>query len=167
MGYGSLVVGITLLLLALVMGAGFLMELTSGPISPNPFGMDPDPDDGAQGDIILDMKSTGGSAERTTTQNGQGSKRPGSLLFGTGQDANELPHDGVLTQGERNAVTEDGFLPYAIQPGESVRDIANRYLGKERLWKTLREYNPTALMDPGQVAPGTVIRIPLWLREDF
>jgi nucleoid-associated protein YgaU len=155
---GKLVIAISLLFLALVVGVGFTLEVASetfAPDPPFPLGPDgPEPDEGGDGDVVIHLGKDDPSKKKPP-------------LFDDTKDPAGLPHDGILTSTERERLTDEGYLPYTMKDGETLRDVARRYLGKEKLWTLLQEHNRTTVLNPRQVRAGTEIQIPYWLREEF
>lgn len=151
---GQLIVGITLLCLALLVGVGFWLEVGSDALAPDaPLDIGPDPslpNDGQDGNVVVTLGKGKQTFERP--------RAPG--------DPEKWERGAPLTRDEKAAVKK-GYLPYVVQSGETLSAIAERYLGKAHLWKQILEHNRVDLMRPEDLRAGMSIRIPLWLKQDF
>jgi nucleoid-associated protein YgaU len=76
----------------------------------------------------------------------------------------EERRDGFLTPRERRQVDDKGFLDYEVQRGETLEDLAERYLGRRQLWPLIMDCNRT-LSGYDALRPGMRLKIPLRLRE--
>ena len=152
---GHMVIGISLVFLALLAGVGLWLEVGSGVLDPDPpleVGGDPSlPDDGQDGNVVITL----GKGDKTFR-----------LPHAPG-DPEDWEIDGRLSAKERKSVDVKGYLPYVVQPGETLSAIAKRYLGKPHLWQQILAHNRVLLMRPEDLRAGMSIRIPLWLKEDF
>ncbi len=50
---------------------------------------------------------------------------------------------------------------YVVRPGDTLRDIADRYLDSDKSWEELWELNSTTIEDPNQISPEQRLRVPL------
>jgi nucleoid-associated protein YgaU len=151
-----LITGVTLIVLALLVGVGFFMEIRTDIIPPAAFGDD---------DSVDSAEEETGLRDTVIHLDGNHPALPDnerSIL-----DVLEAAEtrEGALTIDERRRVDAKGYLVYAIKEGESLSMIAERYLGNRALWRAILSHNGSTLADPSDARPGVEIRIPLWLRE--
>lgn len=71
--------------------------------------------------------------------------------------------DDVLTREEMRHVYDGRDYTYTIRSGDSLRAIAKKYLGDEKMVSVLKEHNPT--LRQGTPRSGTKIVIPMKLRR--
>lgn len=80
-------------------------------------------------------------------------------IFGDGGSADER-----LTRAEMKYVYESRDMRYTVKPGESLSQIAKKYLGDARMVNELKERNPS-LRHGVAPPPGSRIVIPMGLRR--
>jgi hypothetical protein len=152
---GQLIVGVSLILLALLVAVGLWLEVSSGVLDPDPpmdVGGDLSlPDDGQDGNVVVTL----GKGKRTTRV----SRAPG--------DPQDWEVIGLLSPKEKQAVNDKSYLPHIVQKGETLSDLARQYFGKARLWKQILEHNRVQLMRPEDLREGMSIRIPIWLKKGW
>ena len=74
--------------------------------------------------------------------------------------------DGILSSREKKRIDRRGYLKYTVTSDDTLKSLARRYLGRERLWEEILRHNPQ-LDGPKSLRLGRTIKIPLWLREDW
>ncbi len=79
-----------------------------------------------------------------------------------------IPRDGVDESANAGHSTDDGHLTHVVARGDTLSDIADEYLGRERDWPEIWEANRGEDMgdgrtfdDPNLILPGWEIDIPL------
>jgi len=50
---------------------------------------------------------------------------------------------------------------YTVEPGDTLRSIAQRFYGDENQWERIFNANRDQIDDPDTLFPGQVLRIPL------
>ena len=152
---GQLIVGVSLILLALLVAVGLWLEVGSGVLDPDPpmdVGSDLGlPNDGQDGNVVVTL----GKGKRIF----QVSRAPG--------DPQDWEVSGRLAPNGKPAVDDKGYLPHVVQKGETLSDLARQYFGKARLWKQILEHNRVQLMRPEDLRAGMSIRIPIWLKKSW
>ena len=152
---GQLVVAVTLLCLALLVGVGFWLEVGSGllnPDSPMDVGSDTGlPSDGQDGNVVVTL----GKGKKFNTP-------PLDPL-----DVEDWKTGARLTKEEKSQVDQQGYLPYIVQKGDTLSSLSQRYLGTATLWSQIMTHNRVKLMRPQDLREGMELRIPLWLKKDF
>lgn len=149
----ELFVGVTLILLALMVGVVFLVDLSRDtaprPPLPSERGLHREPDGPAGHRVDLEIR-------REDETRGA---LPDSLLEYATRPGLVEP-----TRVDPEAVDRQGYLHYELRPYESLADLARRYLGDEELWTRIRDANPD-LQGPQDMVVGRTVLIPLWLRR--
>lgn len=153
---GQLIVGISFLLLALLIGTGFFLEFSSdilAPESPLDVGADPSlPGDGEDGNVVIEIGKEGEGAAYKPAR-APGDPEPWEVIT-------------RLTPEEKEKLHGRGYLPYVVQKGDTLTGLAEHYLGKGQHWSTIFEHNRSRIIRPQDLRPGMTIQIPTWLRED-
>ena len=155
---GQLIAGISLLLVALLIGTGFYLEFSSDTFSPDsPLDVGPDtglPGDGQDGNIVVEI-------------DGQDETDP--VLPARRQPGDPDPLEVItrLTPEEKARLHGRGYLPYVVKPGDTLTKLAAHYLGDGKRWSTLLEHNRSRLIEPSHLRPGMTIQIPTWLNKDL
>ncbi len=54
----------------------------------------------------------------------------------------------------------NGFTQYAVEPGETLSSIAERFLGDSERWRAIFQANRDQIEDPDRIFPGQVLRVP-------
>lgn len=155
---GNLAAGVTLIVLALLVGVTFVLDQSASDVTPEPLNdLLPDQnylDDPGDDTVVLTM---GRGRDLVRRKKPPTEERPD--IF----DPEE--HDGVLTPSEKRRLTSKGYLPYVIQDGDSLSKIAKTYLGDSRMWHLIREHNARRIIDANDIQPGMTVNIPVWLRR--
>ena len=153
---GQLILAVTFLLLALLVGTGLYLESSTdllAPDSPLDIGADLGfPEDGQDGNVVVEIGKEG--APPAYTPRGPDDPHPWDVIT-------RLTHD------EKSKLHGRGYLPYVVKRGDSLSSLATRYLGKAKLWKVILEHNRSRMLSASDLRPGMTVEIPTWLREDF
>jgi len=145
----QLFVGSALLLLALLVGIAAYVEFT-GP----GFGVDPYPMGEKDRVEFLD--------EAGTTVILENDRNP--LIEAASEEiSHPLLDEGIIPPWEKTRIDRDGYYNYRLRPHDTLSRIAQKYLGRASLWRVIMDHNPQ-ILDPRDIRPGMVVRIPLWLR---
>lgn len=56
--------------------------------------------------------------------------------------------------------TMDQSTNYIVENGDSLSKIAKRFYGNASAWKSIFEANRDQLVDPDQIKPGQILKIP-------
>lgn len=149
MRFGPILLGILLMFGALFAGVVVLMSPDLAAPGDPAFGPNTPPEDWDDGTIRLDRW-----AEPET---------PSDWLTEKDKIALSLhPTERVTEPADEVAKT---YLTYRSRRGETLPTIAAKFLGDSSLFGALVSHNPGILKPGLEVAAGTTIRIPLWLRR--
>lgn len=153
---GNLLAGLSLILLAVIVVLAAVLHFSGDPFhdpAAHPLEADEtgNPDDDASTVIV-------------TVGSGRNVDPIPAPLPTLPQNLGEDPGPDYLSPEERALVDADGFLPHTVEKNETLSRIADKYLGRASLWHLLKEHNPD-LANPKEIREGTVIKIPLWLRQ--
>lgn len=53
-----------------------------------------------------------------------------------------------------------GFMQYTVRPGDSLSELAERFMGDRDEWRAIFQANRDRIEDPDRIFSGQVLRIP-------